>query len=1079
VATEAPAAPREERRWATLLFADLSGFTSLSARLDPEDVKALAHECTDRLSAEVRRFGGTILSIAGDQVMAAFGAPVAHEDDAERAVRAGLAMRNCDLRDPSGQPIKIHAGINTGEVMAGLIGPSERRDYAVMGDTTNVAARLMGAAPAGSVLVGEETWRATRRVVRYRELPPLLLKGKEQPVPVWEALEAADLGNARPLGTARLVGRDQELALLSDIWLKVVRDAHPQLVTILGEPGIGKSRLVAEFERRFCESATVLHGRCLPYGEALGYWALAAMIKEVSGITAADDLITARQRLSALIQKAMPSSSDQDLAEMAAQVALLTGLEVEADQASAKVDQRTLHGAVRRLFEGLAQQKPVCLMFEDIHWADGALLDLIEFLASRAKDAPLLIVAQTRPALLEKRPNWGAGVRSFTSLSLEPLSEAHGSELVSTLCRERGLPENLVAQVGRGAGGNPLFAEELVLMIAERGAGAGVPSAIKALIAARLDALPPDQRRLIQIAAAFGKVFWEGGLRALGLSQDLAASLEMLEQKDLLRMQPRSQFKADQEFSFKHDLIRDVAYDTLPRSERRKLHGSIADWLERTAQDKLDLYLDQLAHHSVQAGQEERAINYLKEAAQRARRMSAHVEEARLLLHAAETADQLGRTELQADLLGKRGAALVAIGRWPEARQDLEKALTGLAPHSERLGEVFRDLSSACLWMSDGGGQEHAQAALAIAEQTGRESLAVEALALIGFAGHTGEGDLFKAWDHYRLSLERGRGRFASTQAYAPHTLYMLGRYEQGAALAEELVRAFEGKDALAIMQALPHLGLNLAASGRYREAALAFERARQCGREYESWALLARSISMSSGYRFDLFDFAGAEHLAEEARDLAEKAGFQSAVLSAGIDLLFNYVHRGDLGRAETSLPEVQAAVDASANWHRWLFRLRLAQVQAELALGKGEFQSALEMAQERIATQDRGRIKYEVLARIVKARALHGLGQSKQAALELRTALDQARNVKDPTLLLRVAGALLEIAGDDELLRESNHTVDQVRAALTDDGLRQCFEAADTVKMVRRLRGTSNLDAGTGDQQTSGAASAPAIVK
>src|SRR5260221_2191716 len=274
--------PREERRWATVLFADLSDFTKMSERMDAEDVKQLADRCAERMSQEVRRFGGTVLNVVGDQVVAVFGAPQAHDDDAERAVRAGLAIRDCSLTEDSAHPIKLHIGINTGDLMAGSIGPPEHRKYTVMGDTVNMAARLMSAAPSGSVLVGEETWRATRRVVRYRELPPVAVKGKQQPLSVWEALDAAAVSASRPLGTAPLVGRDEELALLSGIWLKAVREGRPHLITVLGEPGIGKSRLAAEFESRFCADALVLHGRCLPYGYDLGYWALTMVLKEAA-----------------------------------------------------------------------------------------------------------------------------------------------------------------------------------------------------------------------------------------------------------------------------------------------------------------------------------------------------------------------------------------------------------------------------------------------------------------------------------------------------------------------------------------------------------------------------------------------------------------------------------------------------------------------------------------------------------------------------------------------------------------------------------------------------------------------------
>ncbi|MBI2947351.1 MAG: AAA family ATPase, partial [Verrucomicrobia bacterium] len=377
---------KEERRWVTVLFADLSGFTSLSEKMDPEDVKALAHVCAERMSAEVRRFGGTVISVAGDQIYAAFGAPISHEDDAERALRAALAIRDCQLSDNPALALQVHVGVNTGEVMAGLIGPEERRDYTLMGDTVNTAARLMSAAPSGSVLVGEETWRATRRIARYRDLPPISVKGKEHPVAIWEALGATAMSEARPLGATPLLGRDHELSLLSEIWLKVVREARPQLVTIIGEPGIGKSRIVAEFERQYCTGAIRLHGRCLPYGESLGYWALVSMLKEAAEITAEDDPVAALAKLETLVRTALGEAvSKSDAAsDLVRHLALLVGLDRPVERDANVPDQKTLHGSVRRFCEALAGRQPLCLLFDDIHWADDALLDLIEHIASRA-----------------------------------------------------------------------------------------------------------------------------------------------------------------------------------------------------------------------------------------------------------------------------------------------------------------------------------------------------------------------------------------------------------------------------------------------------------------------------------------------------------------------------------------------------------------------------------------------------------------------------------------------------------------------------------------------------------------------
>jgi predicted ATPase len=288
------------------------------------------------------------------------------------------------------------------------------------------------------------------------------------------------------------------------MWTRVARDAQPHLVTVLGEPGIGKSRLVAEFERRLPDNVTIWHGRCLPYGEALGYWALAMVLKEAAAIRPEDDTEAARAKLGSLVAGVLGTEGDP--LEMAQHLALLSGLDVEADRLTSGSDQRILHASVRRFLESFARQRPLCLIFDDLHWADEALLDLIESVATRVREAPLLIVTQARPELLEKRAGWGRGVHSFTSLPLVALHEAAERDLALALCRERGLPIELVAQVGHRPGGNPLFVEELVAMIAEGGRPAGVPSVIKMLIATRLDSLPLGERTAIQRAAIFGSL---------------------------------------------------------------------------------------------------------------------------------------------------------------------------------------------------------------------------------------------------------------------------------------------------------------------------------------------------------------------------------------------------------------------------------------------------------------------------------------------------------------------------------------------------------------------------------------------
>jgi class 3 adenylate cyclase/tetratricopeptide (TPR) repeat protein len=1051
------------------LFADLSDFTAMSERMDPEDVKALAHRCSEQMSAAVRSFGGTVVNVMGDAIVAVFGAPVAHEDDAERAVRAGLAIRDCQLSgstDPAAVPLRVHVGINTGEVVAGLVGPEERRDYTVMGDTVNTAARLMSAAAAGTVLVGEETYLSTRQRIRYDQVPPVDAKGKDRPVLAWAALEARNLPRERPLGTAPLVGRDDELALLTGIWTKVAREARPHLVTVLGEPGIGKSRLVAELERQVDDLAKglVLHGRCLPYGQALGYWALAMALKDAAAVSADDDVGMARRKLGDLVTNVLTASGvDRDPDELASHVALVSGLDTDADR-SAAVDERTLHASVRRFLEALARRRPLCLVLEDIHWADDALLNLIEAAASRAQDAPLLIVTQARPELLERRPTWGGGVRAFTSLPLGPLDEHAARALVLALCHERGLHHDVAESVGRGASGNPLFAEELVATIAERPEASGIPSAIKALIAARLDALPVEHRRVLQRASVFGKHCWEGGVAALGAHDNVTASLDVLEHRDLLRPQPRSRFRGVHEYAFKHDLIRDVAYEMLPRADRRLLHSRAADWIEQAAGARVEEVLDLLAHHALQAEQDERALGYLVRAANRSHRAAAHREEATLLAQAMAIAEQRGQRELAADLQARRGKAFARLTMWADAKRELEAALVGLAPDQvERRVEVLIDLSQACNWSLDTVGlRRHADEARRLAEspEVGRADLASGATFWLAWADGA-DGQVPSAVRQYRQALQRAVHERIPLPTFAlplySTTLYWEGQLAEAVEQSRGAVRVARGaNDTDATMMALQSLGLALAGTGRYSEAIEVFDETLRFGREYGIGPFLARGVAVSVGFHLDVFDFVGHERVAEEARELARSLSFPPALASTGIDLLLNYARRGEPGRADGLIDQVSEAAARTGSWHGWQWKVRLGEARAELALARGEWESALTLALAAVAhSRASGRRKYEALGQVTKGRALMALGRGSEAVAAFQEAVRVSRPVGDPALFFRTATALLDADGDDGLAREARDTAERIAASLPDD-LRQGFERAEPVRRLAEIRRT-----------------------
>ncbi|HEU5103567.1 MAG TPA: BTAD domain-containing putative transcriptional regulator, partial [Roseiflexaceae bacterium] len=995
---------REERRWVTVLSADLLGFASLAERLDPEDLKALANQCAERLSAEIHRFGGTVINIMGNTLLAAFGAPIANEDDAERAVRAGMAIRDLALITPGDRDerrIEVRVGINSGDVMAGFAGPEQRRDYTIIGGAVNSAAGLMRAGSTSAVVVGEETFRATRGRVRYRKLPPISTGERDGPIAAWEAIDAVAMPRARPLRTTPLVGRDEELALLLGMWARAARESRPQLITVLGEPGIGKSRLLAEFERGVLAlgDTTLLHGRCLPYGEALGYGALSMALHEAAGVVPADDPQMARHKLGDLVADVVgATAAEGDPGEIARHLALLSGLDSAADRAAVQADERTLQTSVRRFLEALARRRPLCLLIEDIQWADETLLNLLEFVAARTQGVPLLIAAQARPELLERRPTWGGGLRAFMSLHLEPLDQDAGLALARALCHERGLPLAAIERVGRVAGGNPLFLEELIATIAERPDELGIPSAIKALIAARLDRLGPEERQIIARASVFGRYCWLGGLAALGVDGQLAEHLEALEHHDLIRLQPRSRFSGDREYAFKHDLIRDVAYQMLPRAERRRLHGQVADWLERITGERADESLDLLAHHAVQAEQHVRALGYLTHAAKRARRAAAHREEAALLAQAITIAERSQDRELLPELRARRGRAFASVALWADARRELESALAELpAANQERRAEVLLDLALACNWSMDTPAlRGYASQALQLAEAVGRADLAMDARFWLAWAAGS-EGQVASAVEQYQHILAQATALNVSPAPsvlplYAT-TLCWAAQFDHATASAREAVQiARAANDTDATILGLQVQGLALAGTGRYDEASRVFEEAARFGREFGIGPFLARSIAMSAGFHLDVFDFDGHAALAEAARVMARSVGFPPPLISASIDLLLNFARRGEVARAEQLAGEVAGAVQKAVAWHGWLWRLRFCQARAEIALARGAAEQAIVLASEAFERSRRTRAKYQVLALVTRAQALGQLGRTREAAGDLRTAVQLA---------------------------------------------------------------------------------------
>ena len=662
----------EERKVVTVLFADLVGFTSRSERMDVEDVRGTLAPYHALLRNQLEHHGGTVEKFIGDAVMALFGAPVAHEDDPERAVRAALAIRAAIERLNDEQPgldLHVRIGIDTGEAFVVLGADVARGEGMASGDVVNTAARLQTAAPIDGILVGETTFHATDRPITYRPVEPVSAKGKSEPVPVWEALEARSRFGVdvvqRP--TTPLVGRSEELDLLLDALRRCRSERAAQLVTVVGVPGIGKSRLVWElFEAVEADPDYIIwrQGRSLPYGDGVTYWALGEMIKAQAGILDSDTVHEARDKLRASVSELLPDPAEADWVE--GHVRTLAGITTEdAVTETNRGDEATT--AWRRYLEALADRDPLVLVFEDLHWADDALLDFVDHLVDWAQGVPMLVVCTTRPELLDRRRGWGGGKRNALTIALSPLSDVDVAHLIGTLLDQVVLPAETQQTLLTTAAGNPLYAEEYVRMLIDRGylqrEGAGwrltatgdlpVPESVQGLIAARVDDLPADEKRLLQDAAVLGKVVWQGALAAMSeVSRfSLEAPLHALERREMLRRERRSTVGADTEYAFRHVLMRDVAYGQIPRAQRAEKHQRAAEWIKSVSADRENAP-ELLAHHYSSA------LGYARDAGQPTDELELRTRLA--LRDAAERAFAL-YSQTQAERLFQEALAL-----WPE-----------------------------------------------------------------------------------------------------------------------------------------------------------------------------------------------------------------------------------------------------------------------------------------------------------------------------------------------------------------------------------------------------------------------------
>ena len=619
--------------------------------------------------------------------MAVFGAPVAHEDDAERAVRAGLRILEtiAELRE-GGLEVAVRSAVTTGETVVALGARPERGEGIVAGDVVNTAARLQSAAAPGTVIVDETTMRSCDSAIAFEPLAPVEAKGKSDPIATWRAVEARSrVGEAEMTTRTPFVGREHERAVLLESFLRVERESAVQLVTIVGEPGIGKSRLVAELRTSLDDRPELItwrHGRCLPYGEGITFWALGEAVKAEAGILESDDQAEAAAKLEQAVGALFEDDAEREW--LASRLGPLVG----AGGESGAVGRDEAFTSWRRFLEAMAARRPVVLVLEDLHWADTALLDFLEHVLDWGAPVPLLVLATARPELYDRRAGWGGGRRNATTVSLSPLSGDETARLLQGLLERAVLPAETQVALLERAGGNPLYTEQFASMLSERGdaGGLAVPETVQALIAARLDTLSPELKSLLQDACVVGRSFWTGAVAALGgrTHDEVLSGIRELVRRELVRPARVSSFKGEEEFSIWHALVRDVGYSQIPRAPRSQKHEAAAAWIEEQAEERLADHAEIIVHHYEQALALARAAGGerpdLQEALARFLRLAGD-NAMRLDIAAAEAAyrralDLSDDASARGAMLGRLGEALQEQGRLPESEEVYEEALS-------------------------------------------------------------------------------------------------------------------------------------------------------------------------------------------------------------------------------------------------------------------------------------------------------------------------------------------------------------------------------------------------------------------
>jgi class 3 adenylate cyclase/tetratricopeptide (TPR) repeat protein len=1036
ILTSAPAL-EGERKSVTVLFADVAGFTRLAGQVSPEDLHVVMDGCFERLSEAVHRYEGTINQFTGDGIMALFGAPIAHEDHAERAIHAALVIQaamvayGVTLAREQQIEFRMRIGLNSGTVVVGKIGDNLRMDYTAQGDTVNLAARLEQACQPGAVFVSEATRRLAAGAFTFQALPPLSVKGREAPVVAHEVTGLRERRARVDVATelTPLVGRERELAHLREA-LERVRQGRGEVVGIVGEAGVGKSRILFEFRRQLGQDVLYLEGRCISYGQTIPLLPVVELVKRGFRIVEGDR------------EDAIRDKVDRGLRAIGADPRsipfLLSLLGVETDDAALRVvaaeaRRRYTFEALRALTLAGSARRPIVFAVEDLHWVDPASQDFLRYLAENSTRAAVLILVTHRPGYA---PPW-ADRSYYSQIALAPLSEGESERVVESVLGVQSLPAAVKALVCQKAEGNPFYLEEITRSFVDTGilarADGGyvlarpvtpqdVPDTVQGVIMARIDRLADTRKRTIQTAAVIGREF---AAHLLGRIADIQGRLEeSLAELHALEFIYEKTLFPDLEYVFKHALVQDVAYGSLLKPRRRALHELVGRAIEELYADRLDEHIAELAHHFAQGEVWPKAFEYARRAGDRARAIFANREAIHFYTQALEAAARMSPLPGDADLMAiheARGAVWHLLSSYDQAVADFEAMQQAAARLGDRVkeGEALCNQAGSHWWRFSeaykGLVEKCAREAMVIAEETGDERILARGLYSLAMvdqkAGALREADtkLLRSVEICRRRSLTGPlvtdltwlGAHAGWRAeYRPSIEYS----REAAALAEA---SHDGFYELVALCALCNAHVAL---GEWDVAFLILDEVRQKSRERENKYGIARSMNTAGWIHHHLGDLRHSVDLNREALDFGRTARLGNPEIYSTINLADDHLALGEIGAARGILTEAAERLrTGSFDSHLWRWQMGVALMFARLFLVEGDLDRADTHVVEALRTVQRTESRRHLAeAHRIRGEIWLAAGRVGDAQAELRRALEVAETTAAPRTVWEAAGAL-----------------------------------------------------------------------